>query len=372
MVFSRDGGTTWSNDAKLDTLMTGNGTFKYKNRRGPTTNFPLFNGYPQPSLVAFDPDHPNILVAGGIDSGVFISQGSGVSWQLATDPFDSGNSGIPHIPRPWFAFFDHDSPGRVSIYIGTQGRGVWSISFETPQLSFEYAAKIVCGRQKEPDDRRLARGFYATAINIHNPDTEAATFFKKLALTLPPGGQRAGNVHPIARDNIGPDHALEVDCIDIRTRIPSVLLEPYLEGFLVIQSDRPLDVTAVYTTAGLDAAGTITGPNNINVQQIRASCPRKTQDVFTTSNEVAGNTLDGVEGDRTYGSACHDGFHREQCLLSVVEACDVCTAIQRWTSPNTSDCRCTVHYHTPQDLLKHIRVNIEITETQNVRPVRCP
>jgi photosystem II stability/assembly factor-like uncharacterized protein len=379
MVFSRDGGTTWSNDAKLDTMMTGNGTFKYQTQRGPT-DFTGFNGYPQPSLVAFDPDDPNLVVAGGIDSGVFISQDSGVSWQLATDPFDSGNSGVPHIPRPWFAYFDHESPGRVTVYIGTQGRGVWSINFESPQLDFEYAAKVVCGVQNQPDDRRLARGAYATNINIHNPDIEAATFFKKLALTLPPGLQGAGKVISIGMDELGSDQALEADCPDIVQKIggwPATPAGPaaYFEGFLVIQSDRPLDVTAVYTTAGLDAAVHITGPNSINVQQIQASCPRKTQDVFTKSDEFAGDRcwpLGPLHEDRTYGSACDAGFHREQCLVSVFDACDVCTAIQHWTSPDTSDCRCTVHYHTPEDCSKHIRANIEITETQNVRSVRCP
>jgi hypothetical protein len=180
-------------------------------------------------------------------------------------------------------------------------------------------------------------------------------------------------------DKLGSDQALEADCPDIVQKIPAAA---YFEGFLVIQSDRPLDVTAVYTTAGLDAAGHITGPNSINEQQIRASCPRKTQDVFTISNEFAGNDLDKRDEERTYGSVvgtygstCHDGFHREQCLVSVVDTphCEgVCTEIQRWTSPNTSDCRCTVHYHTAADWQKGIHVNIEITETQNVRPVRCP
>jgi hypothetical protein len=127
MVFSNDGGLTWANDAVLDQLMTGNGVFKYENQRGPT-NFTGFFGYPQPSLVAFDPEDPNILVAGGRDSGVFLSTDKGKSWDLLTDPFDPGTSGIPHLPRPWFAYFDHEPAGELSLYIGTQGRGVWRLS----------------------------------------------------------------------------------------------------------------------------------------------------------------------------------------------------------------------------------------------------
>ena len=63
MVFSQDGGLTWNNDAELDNMMTGGGVFKYRNQAGPT-NFTGFLGYPQPSLVAFDSEDPNIIVAG--------------------------------------------------------------------------------------------------------------------------------------------------------------------------------------------------------------------------------------------------------------------------------------------------------------------
>jgi hypothetical protein len=79
-------------------------------------------------LVAFDPEDPNILVAGGIDSGVFLSTNNGRNWDLLTDPFDSGSSGVPHLPRPWFAYFDHEPLGALNLFIGTQGRGVWRFS----------------------------------------------------------------------------------------------------------------------------------------------------------------------------------------------------------------------------------------------------
>lgn len=124
MIHSEDGGLTWSNDPVLDRLMTGGGVFKYQNQRGPT-DFTGFGGYPQPSLVAFDPEDPRRLVAGGRDSGVFLTTNGGRSWKLLTNPFKASRSRTPHLPRPWFANFDHDPTGKVNIYIGTQGRGVW-------------------------------------------------------------------------------------------------------------------------------------------------------------------------------------------------------------------------------------------------------
>jgi photosystem II stability/assembly factor-like uncharacterized protein len=271
MVITSDGGTTWNNMPALDSLMTGGGVFQYQNRTGPT-RFTGFNGYPQPTLASFDPADGDILVAGGADSGVFLSADGGASWDLITDPIDPGTSGTPHIPRPRYAHFDHDAPGdSINLYLGTQGRGAWRLTFEkaVPKVAFQYAAKIVCGIQKDPEDMRLARGFYATTINIHNPLYEDVIFAKKLALTFPPKEQLPGKVIPIAKDKLGPDEALKVDCVDIRNRLfPNGFPAPYIEGFVVIQSPASLDVTAVYTTASLDSRGRVAEHSSIDIEQI--------------------------------------------------------------------------------------------------------
>lgn len=130
VVFSTNGGMTWEDDPELDDLMTGGGAFLYQNARGPTS---FFNpaGYPQPSLFAFDPADTSILIAGGRDSGVFMSANGGERWALVTDPIDPGASGVPHIPRPYFAYFDHEPAGEVRVIVGTQGRGVWRINLPT-------------------------------------------------------------------------------------------------------------------------------------------------------------------------------------------------------------------------------------------------
>jgi len=134
MILSNDGGLNWITLTALDNLMNGGGAFRYQNQRGPT-NFTGFLGYPQPTLVAFDPYNQNILVAGGADSGIFVSIDRGTNWTLVTDPFNTPCvSGKHHIPRPWFAYFDHEPSWflseKVNIYIGSQGRGVWRISFK--------------------------------------------------------------------------------------------------------------------------------------------------------------------------------------------------------------------------------------------------
>lgn len=133
MVFSTDGGANWTNDAELDALMTANGTFRYQNQRGPSTNRggagAGFQGYPQPSLLAYDAENGQFLVAGGIDSGIFLSVDNGTNWSLVTSPNAAGK---PHLPRPRDAFFDHEPVTQLGIFLFTQGRGVWRLTFQLP------------------------------------------------------------------------------------------------------------------------------------------------------------------------------------------------------------------------------------------------
>ncbi|MBZ5657758.1 MAG: hypothetical protein LAO56_21040, partial [Acidobacteriia bacterium] len=135
MVLTTNGGAVWGKLSALDNLMTGLGTFQYLNQSGPNVNTGTasisFNGYPQPTLVAFDPSDPDIVVAGATDSGVFISTNGGLQWQLVTDPISPGASGTPHVPRPYYAHFDHDPPGgNINLYLGTRGRGAWRLTFK--------------------------------------------------------------------------------------------------------------------------------------------------------------------------------------------------------------------------------------------------
>lgn len=136
MVFSTDGGTNWTTDPELDTRMTGNGVFKYVNQSGPSTNNggarALFQGYPQPIMLAVSPLDGNIVVAGGADSGVFLSVDGGANWSLVTDPFNPASNPNTHLPRPRFAYFDDEPAGTVVVYVGTQGRGVFRLAFQLP------------------------------------------------------------------------------------------------------------------------------------------------------------------------------------------------------------------------------------------------
>ena len=184
MVFTSNGGTTWNSIAALNSQMTGAGRFKYQNLSGPNVAAGgasiQRNGYPQPTLVKFDSSDPDILVAGAEDAGVFISTNGGTQWQLVTDPFTPGTSGVPHIPRPYFAHFDHDpAGGDINLFLGTRGRGAWRLTFKKvamPQIQIPAPPefKPACLGDEETGTLKVcntsAGDLVVTSITSSNPE----------------------------------------------------------------------------------------------------------------------------------------------------------------------------------------------------------
>lgn len=194
-----------------------------------------------------------------MDPGPLANAASGFLW--------GDYEGLTAVGHTFYGVFTGQSIGRSTAQLDP----IFFKETARPEAAdFEYAAKIVCGLQRNPKDMRLARGFYATTINIHNPNDAEVKFFKKLALTFPPEPQKPGKVLPIGKDVLSADHALKVDCMDIQSRLfPNGFPAPYIEGFVVIQSPASLDVTAVYSTASLDQRGNVTDHSSIDVEQVR-------------------------------------------------------------------------------------------------------
>lgn len=165
-------------------------------------------------------------------------------------------------------------PGRYYIVVsdlGDDSGTPYELDADFRPFAWEYSAKMVCGIQGDPGDRRLARGTYATTVNIHNPGGTPALVFKKLALAYPPAEQLPGKILKIGEDTLGYDQAVKTDCNDIDANVLSetTLSEAtYYEGFVVVQSTERLDVTAVYTSTALGADGGTGGHSSIDVEQI--------------------------------------------------------------------------------------------------------
>ncbi|MEM7049199.1 MAG: hypothetical protein AAF604_06045 [Acidobacteriota bacterium] len=141
---------------------------------------------------------------------------------------------------------------------------------------YEYATKVVCGEQPEAEELVLARGAYATTVNVHSPGRERSRFRKKLALSIPPGFQQPGPIVPLSFDSLDYDEALASDCEDLRQRLAAAdpndesgaQAADFFEGFLVLQSTHPLDVTAVYSSAALDASRLAGDNASIDVEEV--------------------------------------------------------------------------------------------------------
>lgn len=97
----------------------------------------------------------------------------------------------------------------------------------------------------------LAVGSYDTSVSIHNPGYLPLEFRFKLAEAK---GGGDGQVHLFRPGTLGPDGAQYIGCRLIHERY-GALLAPPIDGFLVIECTRSLDVVAVYTTNTTDQKG---------------------------------------------------------------------------------------------------------------------
>src|SRR6266446_9191422 len=110
---------------------------------------------------------------------------------------------------------------------------------------FQYAVKVVCGVvvAQSGVPTPVAPGQYWTAINLHNPDNCKAANLRWKVSVAHPGEPGPVSVYQDLKP-LGPDRALEIDC----PQIMRVLPQPppsFVKGFVVINSDRELDVVAV-------------------------------------------------------------------------------------------------------------------------------
>ena len=99
----------------------------------------------------------------------------------------------------------------------------------------------------------VINGFYATAVNVHNPGPPIK-FARKVAIA-PPG--KPGGISGFWVTGLKNDQAIEFDCRQIYEQAFAAGLQPgpFIKGFLVIRSQRQLDVVAVYTAGPSNGQG---------------------------------------------------------------------------------------------------------------------
>lgn len=138
--------------------------------------------------------------------------------------------------------------------------GICEPEIEKAGNLYQYATKAVCGVSRPIAVLgagividRAAPGLYSTAVNVHNPNYHTTKYRWKVVSagreSTAPRNFVEGQKAEFAFGQMGPDHALVIDCPIIDPAMGALF-----DGFVVIESDDPLDVSAVHTTGLIDVS----------------------------------------------------------------------------------------------------------------------
>ena len=104
----------------------------------------------------------------------------------------------------------------VASFFGLLVTGATALAQNPPTVTDTYAAKFICGVQKDPAITLVPdaqAGHYSTKINVHNNTGLTITFRKKIIQLK--GGQVPTAPQFRIDEKLDPDWALEVVCRDI-------------------------------------------------------------------------------------------------------------------------------------------------------------
>jgi len=149
--------------------------------------------------------------------------------------------------------------------IGLLLTSVTVMAQQTGTVTNTYAAKFICGIQKDPSTIIVPdaqAGHYSSKINVHN-NTGIGIKFRKKVIQLK-GGQVPTAPAWMKLEGLNPDWAMEVVCRDIYNHLgipiwPQVDAEPpYIEGFVIFEVYFPNPIPASIPFDPLDVAGIYT------------------------------------------------------------------------------------------------------------------
>jgi hypothetical protein len=158
----------------------------------------------------------------------------------------------------------------VALGLLLAGRGGTGEALITP--GFRYAAKFVCGASTgdlavDP----VAKGVYATAINVHNHSRNMIDI-KKKAVLAPREDDPSVASGKYFTFTMPPDSATEMDCKDI-FKLLGFTMPPFpdfAKGFVIVESGVELDVVGVYTAQRVETSGTPGVGHSVDVDTVEA------------------------------------------------------------------------------------------------------
>ncbi len=145
--------------------------------------------------------------------------------------------------------------------------------------AFQYVAKFVCVNEVGPASTAVVNQAgptpisYRTVVNVHNPNTKDVTIGKKAAGAASENSGAIGKIGKVKQLVLVPDQVLMIDCKDISLLLGGI--QPNGDGVVVVYSNQPLDIWAVYTMRGIltpTGGGSPTAINgNIDVVHVEPS-----------------------------------------------------------------------------------------------------
>jgi hypothetical protein len=141
----------------------------------------------------------------------------------------------------------------------------------------QYSVPFSCGSASDGDP--VLAGSYATAVNLHNPTSTEVMLMSSVSLTFPPDLQEPGETSELLIQILPAHSAIRIDCEAIKTGYifppGSPSLDPYAQGFVMINANATLAVSATQTASG------DSGDPSVDVEEItaRRANPRHKMDV---------------------------------------------------------------------------------------------
>jgi len=130
---------------------------------------------------------------------------------------------------------------------------------------YQYSVAFNCGEADETAS--VVPAAYETSINVLNPHAANAVLRKRVSLTFPAEDEMQGANSDMVQGVLGADKATQISCDDLVSPASFVMdpppeFSPFVQGFVILVSNRPLTVSATQTATGA------TGEVSLQVDQI--------------------------------------------------------------------------------------------------------
>jgi len=126
MMVSINGGSTWSADNQLTSLVSNFGQFQFGQ---PSTTFPGLTT--EAHTIAFDPSNGNRILVGTEQAGIIASLDGGSTWSVLP-----GSNIVPAVSSFFFDEVQND------VMASSYGRGLWKLDLSTRVTSIAYTGDL--------------------------------------------------------------------------------------------------------------------------------------------------------------------------------------------------------------------------------------